>query len=250
MPNASFFSALPARRGLLIVALCLSVCAAGEEAKEEVKEKEVATLSNGQVWIQVRGNARVSRKTILGLIQTKTGDRFDREKWEGDRQRLIDTGFFASVTMGEASGIPGATVLTIDLVEHPAVHAIKIEANGVRECSLETMIDISKEAGVPLSDLGWEPGEVISDKKLELARKVVALHHVLVNKTRVEVDVQIKTRSTRRQFVCNQWETCPDTVDVVFTVRRAANPKADTAAADGMVSIPGSTVLKEAEQGK
>lgn len=226
------------RCSLLIVALCLAACAVAEEGKDEAsegkrKEKEAVTLSNGQVWVQVRGCARVSRKTILGLIQTKTGDRFDREKWEGDRQRLIDTGFFVSVTMGGAAGLPGATVLTIDVVEHPAVNAIKIEAKGVRK--------LPKDAS---PDLGLKEDEMLVAGKLEAARAALAAAYAKAG-TAVRVEARTETRSTRRQFINNQWETWPDTVDVVFEVRAVA-----VAAADTMVSIPGSAVLKEAEQGK
>lgn len=226
MSNERYCSTELPCRGLLLVALCLSVFAAAEEGKEDEVPR------NERVWLQVRGNVRVSRETILGMIQTRDGERFDQAKLDGDWQRLTDSGLFASVTTAEPPGLPGAGhLLVIEVVEHPAVNEIRIETKGVR--------NLSKDAS---PDLGLKRGKILAQGKLEAARAALAAAYAKAG-TAVRVEARTEPRSTRRQFVNSQWETSPDTVDVVFEVRAAD-------AADGMVSIPGASVLKEAERGR
>lgn len=74
--------------------------------------------------IDVNGNRRVARETVLSYVQFTVGDRYDAFQVDQSLKSLFDTGLFADVNIG----LTGSTVV-IQVVENPIVNIVAFEGN-------------------------------------------------------------------------------------------------------------------------
>ena len=78
--------------------------------------------------IDVRGNKRLDKNTILYKLKTRVGDPFDVMKVREDVKTLYKTGFFETVDV-DAEPFEGGVKLTYIVKERPLVSKVKIEGN-------------------------------------------------------------------------------------------------------------------------
>jgi len=78
--------------------------------------------------IEIQGNKRVDKNTILFKLKTKEGEPFSVEKTREDVKSLMETGFFEDVIV-DAEPFEGGIKLTYKVKERPLVGRIKIKGN-------------------------------------------------------------------------------------------------------------------------
>lgn len=78
--------------------------------------------------VEIRGNARIDKDTILFNITTKEGSTFSIEKVREDVKKLFETGFFENVEV-DLEPFEGGVKLTYVVKEQPVVRKILIEGN-------------------------------------------------------------------------------------------------------------------------
>lgn len=77
--------------------------------------------------IEITGNERVSRETILYYLSTREGDYYSEELLKKDFHVLWSTGFFANIRIDESEGDKGKVVKII-VEENPQIKAITYKA--------------------------------------------------------------------------------------------------------------------------
>lgn len=161
--------------------------------------------------IQIRGNLRVRRATILRMIRTRIGRPFDRAVWEEDWNRLKDSNNFLQVTTAEPVEIPGGVLLVIDVIELATVK--KIEFKGAKAVKRADLLGVirSSEGGQFQEGLVYKDVKALKQYYQEKAFKGVEVSH------------KIEVISKHRQFINNQWEEVNDEVNITFTVEEG-NP--------------------------
>ncbi len=78
--------------------------------------------------IDIKGNVRIDRETILFNISLKEGMPFSIEKVREDVKKLFDTGFFETVDV-DLEPFEGGVKLTYIVKEQPVVRKVSIEGN-------------------------------------------------------------------------------------------------------------------------
>ena len=78
------------------------------------------------VDIKVRGNAKVEAEAIITLLKSRRGDNLDKSLVADDIRTLYGLGYFSDIRFLR-SDVPGGIDLIIQVVEKPAIVAIKYE---------------------------------------------------------------------------------------------------------------------------
>ncbi len=78
--------------------------------------------------IVVKGNRRIEKDAILGVMQTREGETLSPAHLREDLQAVYKMGYFTDVRM-DVSDTPEGRVLTVLVKEKPAIHEILVEGN-------------------------------------------------------------------------------------------------------------------------
>ena len=87
--------------------------------------------------VNIVGNKRISKETILVLGDLNLGDKYNNDKLNNSLKKLYDTNFFKEISLNLDN-----EVLTITLIENPIIEDIQIEGikrDSVKEIVLEKM---------------------------------------------------------------------------------------------------------------
>jgi outer membrane protein insertion porin family len=80
------------------------------------------------VRIVVKGNRRIERDAILGVMQTREGEFLSPVRVRADLKAIYKMGYFTDVRM-DISDTPEGRVLTVVVKEKPSIKAIMVEGN-------------------------------------------------------------------------------------------------------------------------
>lgn len=117
--------------------------------------------------ILITGNALVSSSAIAAVIQQKPGEFYSALKADINRQRILELGYFARVTVNPLiSGNRLSVVYTVS--ENPVIRSVDIVGS----------IEFSKAE--LLKNVALQPGEILANRQLQ--KDVVALNEYYKNK--------------------------------------------------------------------
>lgn len=91
--------------------------------------------------IQVVGNQRVGRETILSYLPVKVGERFDSSQTVGVIASLYDTGFFSNVEVDSRD-----SSLIIKVEERSVITTLNVTGN--KKIAKKQLLDVFRQAGV------------------------------------------------------------------------------------------------------
>ena len=94
--------------------------------------------------VVVRGNRRIEAEAILGVVETRKGDRFDQAKLDRDLRSVFAMGFFKDVSTETEDG-PKGKIVIVNVNEKPSISRLTFEGN--KKYGEE---DLKKEAGIKL----------------------------------------------------------------------------------------------------
>lgn len=158
------------------VALCLG-------AAPEAQAQEFTLRS-----IEVKGNQRISRETILNHAGLAVNRRVSYAQLNDAYQRMLRTGLFETVEVS-----PRGRVVTITVVEYPIINQIAVEGN--RRLGDEALIDL----------IGSEPRRVYTPAQAEADATIIAEAYRQAGRLSAKVTPKIIRRDSNR-------------VDLVFEV--------------------------------
>jgi outer membrane protein insertion porin family len=78
--------------------------------------------------IAVKGNRRIEKDAILGVMQTREGETLSPARLREDLKAIYKMGYFTDVRL-DASDTPEGRILTIIVIEKPAIREIIMEGN-------------------------------------------------------------------------------------------------------------------------
>ncbi len=78
--------------------------------------------------IEVKGNRRIEKDAILGVMQTREGETVKPARLREDLKAIYKMGYFTDVKM-DISDTPEGRVLTVMVKEKPAIKEIIIKGN-------------------------------------------------------------------------------------------------------------------------
>ncbi|MBM4287619.1 MAG: outer membrane protein assembly factor BamA [Deltaproteobacteria bacterium] len=78
--------------------------------------------------IEVKGNRRIEKDTILATIQTRPGDQISTPRLREDLKTLYNLGYFSDVKI-DVSDTPEGRIVTFIVVEKPSISAILVQGN-------------------------------------------------------------------------------------------------------------------------
>lgn len=117
--------------------------------------------------IEILGQKKIEESAIRIKIQSKVGDKIDRQRIREDIKSLFDTGFFYNVVVNKKIS-QGQATLTFTVFEKPTISEIKFEGNS------EIEEDELKEA------IGLKPYEILDMAKVNAA--VVKIEKLYIEK--------------------------------------------------------------------
>jgi outer membrane protein insertion porin family len=122
--------------------------------------------------IDVTGNRRIPKETILARIFTHPGDVYDSAALERDFNALWNTGYFQDIRFSRQES-PKGWILIITVKEKPTIRDINYV--GLSSVSTSDVLDRFKEAKVGLTvENQYDPTKV---KKAEVAIKGLLAEH-------------------------------------------------------------------------
>ena len=92
--------------------------------------------------VQVRGNQRVETEAILGVVESKSGERLDYDKLDRDLRAIYRMGFFRDVRIETEDGAKGKIVI-FQVAEKPSIGSIVFQGN--KKVKSE---ELGKESGI------------------------------------------------------------------------------------------------------
>jgi len=146
--------------------------------------------------IDIVGNERVSRETILYYLSIKEGDYFNEDILRRDFRILWSTGFFSNLKMEDVDA-PGGKVVRIVVEENPVVKAVTFKTG--KKVQEDDIVSKLKEKDEYILASSWYSPfkvqkarktiqELLSEKGLQLAKIDVATEH----KGKSEVEILFK----------------------------------------------------------
>jgi outer membrane protein insertion porin family len=94
--------------------------------------------------IEVKGNRRIEKDAIIGVMQTREGDVLSPLRLREDLKAIYKMGYFTDVKF-DVSDTPQGRVLTVIVTEKPAIRDIRIEGNKkIKDKKLLEVMDIKK----------------------------------------------------------------------------------------------------------
>jgi outer membrane protein insertion porin family len=111
--------------------------------------------------IEVRGNRRIPRETILYYVQTKVGDRYSAELVRQDFQAILGLGFFDPLRSQvlEDTGVRGGKIIIFQLAEYPIIRDLQYQ--GLKSATESEILTAFKERRVGVSkESQFDPSKV------------------------------------------------------------------------------------------
>ncbi|MBE7463996.1 MAG: BamA/TamA family outer membrane protein [Planctomycetes bacterium] len=193
---------------LLCAVLAVNLRAGEEPGPEPEPAPEGAPAEGGAVVreIEVRGNIRVDKSTVLRLIRTRVGRPFDPKIWDDDWHRLTDSGFFLNVRITPPIPYFNGVKLVIDLVEMATVKKIIFkDSSAIKDSELKGAIK-TVEGG------RFQIGQVHLD-----ARAIEKLYHGKAFRD-ATCTYDVQTVSSHKQYVASKWTDVQDEVNITFKI--------------------------------
>ncbi len=78
--------------------------------------------------IEVKGNRRIEKDAVLGVMQTREGDILAPARLREDLKAIYKLGYFTTVKL-DVSDTPAGRVLTVIVEEKPAIREIRVQGN-------------------------------------------------------------------------------------------------------------------------
>jgi outer membrane protein insertion porin family len=105
--------------------------------------------------LEIVGNRRVQRATIMAHIVSRPGDTYNSEVVQRDAQALRDTGYFDDVRLRveDDQDAPKGKIVRLDLKERPVIR--RIEYRGIKSISQADIENAYKENKITLSVESW-----------------------------------------------------------------------------------------------
>ena len=102
--------------------------------------------------IEVVGNDRVTRETILYYISSREGDFFNEDQVRRDFRVLWSTGFFSNLKIEDLPGTRGGKILRITVEENPVIKAVTFKAGKkLKESDIVSKLKEKDESILPYS---------------------------------------------------------------------------------------------------
>jgi outer membrane protein insertion porin family len=162
---------------LVLVLQLLTSTAAAQQAGQESFVEEV----------EIRGNRRIPRESILYYVQSKPNDRFDQNLAQRDLQAILQLGFFdpLATKLLVEDGSRGGKVIIFQVKEYPIIREIRYP--GLKSATESEVLTMWKERRVQISK-----ESTLDPAKANGARNV--LREVLAEKGHpdAKVDVEIE----------------------------------------------------------
>ncbi len=135
--------------------------------------------------IEIRGNRRIPRETILFYIQSKPGDRYDRNLIQRDFEALLAQGWFdpLQTKLLEDTGPRGGKIIIFQVREYPIIR--DIQYLGLKSATESEVLTRFKERRVGVSkESQYDPAKAVA------ARNV--LRDLLAEKGHPEAKVELE----------------------------------------------------------
>ncbi len=135
--------------------------------------------------VEIRGNRRIPRETILFYIQSKPGDRYDQELVRRDFQALLAQGWFdpLETKLLEDTGPRGGKVIIFQVKEYPIIR--DIQYLGLKSVTESEVLGRFKERRVEVSkESQFDPAKVVAARR--------ALLDLLAEKGRPASSVEVE----------------------------------------------------------
>lgn len=92
--------------------------------------------------IEVKGNRRIEKDAILGVMQTREGDVLAPARLREDLKGIYRLGYFTTVKL-DVSDTPAGRVLTVIVEEKPAIREIRVQGNRkVKQKKILEVVDL------------------------------------------------------------------------------------------------------------
>jgi outer membrane protein insertion porin family len=135
--------------------------------------------------IDIRGNRRIPRETILYYVQSKVGDRYSRELVQRDFEAILALGFFDPLKTKhfEETGPRGGRIIIFQVSEYPVIRDIRYES--LKSATESEVLTRFKERRVGVSkDVQFDPA------KTNAARNV--LRDLLAEKGHPDAEIEVE----------------------------------------------------------
>ena len=133
---------------LLSISLCVSLLPHTTTAQQP---------PNTVVEVRVEGNKRLSKNAVLSYVKIRVGTTYDEQIVKDDRDRLMASGRFSSVT-ATLIHTPKGVIVTFKVVERPTV--IRVEFAGLKKYKEDELRkDIPISEGDPLNQATVNAGK-------------------------------------------------------------------------------------------
>jgi outer membrane protein insertion porin family len=157
------FSARRWRRCSLVFALALLATALPQAARSQATRV---------AQVDVVGNSRINKETILAVVSTKPGDDLSPERLERDRRAIEALGWFKVVAPPAIQQVPGGARVVFVVTEWPVLKAIEIMGNTViKEAQIRAAI--KTQTGQVFNLAQWQ-SDVAAIEDLYKAKSFVA----------------------------------------------------------------------------
>src|SRR5579864_4409906 len=154
--------------------------------------------------IDVQGNRRIPRETVLSRVFTRKGDVYDENALQRDLRSVWNTGYFDDVRIEREQG-PKGWLIHIYVREKPTIRTI--DYKGLNSVSQSDILERYKKAKVPLTvDSPYDPTKVIKAK--------VVLQQLLSEHGRQFANISVQVQ-----------EVPPASVSVTFNVKEGPKVK-------------------------
>lgn len=218
-------------RGLVLAGVAFA-CALGQvhagESEQPTEEPQGPIVRD----IEIRGNLRVDKGTVLRLIRTREKRPFDRKTWDEDYHRLIESGYFLNVRTAPPIEVPGGIMLVLDLVELATVSKIVFKGNkAVRATELKNQIK-SLEGGRYQKGLVHADAQIVKKYYQEKAYRDVTVLY------------EIEALSTHKQLVAGKETIVDDEVVVTFKIDEGHPVSVRAVSFEGNKSFKDEVLLK------
>jgi outer membrane protein insertion porin family len=144
--------------------------------------------------IEIRGNRRIPRESILYYVQSKPGDRYNKELIQRDFEAILNLGLFdpLKTRLLEADGPRGGRVIIIEVSEYPIIR--DLQYRGLKSATESDVLKVFKERRVGVSkESQLDPSKAIA------ARNV--LRELLAEKGHPEAKIEVEVEEISRTTV-------------------------------------------------
>jgi outer membrane protein insertion porin family len=146
--------------GLVLIGLVSGTTAFAQAAPQPVPQTEQTSQTPQQTIedIDVTGNRRIPKDTIMSRVYTRKGDIYDEAALERDLRSVWNTGYFDDVRIEREQTAKGWTI-HIFVREKPTIRTI--EYKGLNSVSQSDVLERYKKVKVPLTvDSPYDPTKV------------------------------------------------------------------------------------------